>query len=127
MRFSFPILFAGAVLAGSAQAPAPVATVEAAPSIAAAESEFAAHSVREGMRAAFLAHFTDDGMLVREGWTNAIAFLGPRPDPAILLDWRAQYTETPAPGELGLSTPPWKLTRKEKPPTPPRYGQLVSV
>ncbi len=127
MRISFPILLAVAVLAGCAQAPAPVATVEAAPSIAAAESEFAAHSVREGMRAAFLAHFTDDGALVREGWTNAIAFLGPRPDPAILLDWRAQYTETAASGELGLSTGPWKLISKEKPATPASYGQFVSV
>src|SRR5258708_29172343 len=127
MRTAAPILLAVIVLAGCAQAPAPVATVEPSTTLAAAESEFAAHSLREGMRAAFLAHFTDDGVLVREGWTNAIAFLGPRPDPAIVLDWRAQYTETAASGELGLSTGPWKLTSKEKPDTPAAYGQFVSV
>src|SRR5260221_5289092 len=127
MRTAAPILLAVIVLAGCAQAPVPVATVEPSTSLAAAESEFAAHSVREGMRAAFLAHFTDDGVLVREGWTNAIAPLGPRPDAGILLDWRAQYTETAASGELGLSTGPWKLTSKTKPEPPRSYGQFVSV
>src|SRR5260221_5216527 len=127
MRTAAPILLAVIVLAGGAQAAAPVATVEPSTTLAAAESEFAAHSVREGMRAAFLAHFTDDGVLVREGWTNANAYLGPRPDPAILRDWRAQYTETGDSGELRLSTGPWKLTSKTKPETPPSYGQFVSV
>jgi ketosteroid isomerase-like protein len=127
MRTAAPILLAVIVLAGCAQAPAPVATVEPAPSLAAAESEFAAHSVREGMRAAFIAHFADDGVMVREGWVNAIAFLTPRPDPGILLDWRPQYTETAASGEMGLSTGPWKLTSKTQPDAAPSYGQFVSI
>jgi ketosteroid isomerase-like protein len=96
-------------------------------SLAAAESAFAAHSVREGMRAAFLASFADDGVMVRSGWVNSNAFLATRPDPPIVLDWRPAYVEVAASGELGLSTGPWKITSKAKPDAAPSYGQFVSV
>lgn len=101
--------------------------MDAPASLAAAESAFAAHSVREGMRAAFLAHFSDDGVLVRDGWTNSNAYLAGRPDPPIVLDWRPVYAEVAASGEIGLSTGPWKLTSKAKPDAPPAFGQFVSV
>jgi ketosteroid isomerase-like protein len=98
-----------------------------AQSLAAAENAFAAHSVREDMRAAFLAAFADDGVFVRDGWTNSNDYLKTRPAPPIVLDWHAQHTEVAASGELGLSTGPWKITSKEKPATPPTFGQYVSV
>ena len=51
-------------------------------SLAAAETAFAAHSVREDMRAAFLAKFADDGVFVREGaWIVSNDFLRDRPAP----------------------------------------------
>jgi hypothetical protein len=98
-----------------------------AASLAAAEIAFAAHSVREDMRAAFLAHFADDGVFVRNGWTNANAYLAGRPAPPIVLDWRPVYTEVAASGEMGLSTGPWRITSKAKPEAPPAFGQFVSV
>jgi ketosteroid isomerase-like protein len=99
-------------------------------SLAAAESAFAAHSVREDMRAAFLAHFAPDGVMVRGnagGWVNAREWLTPRPAPAIVLDWRPAYTEVAASGEMGLSTGPWKITSKGDADAPAAYGQFVSV
>jgi len=96
-------------------------------SLATAETAFAAHSVREDMRAAFMAHFADDGVLVRNGWVNAREFLSPRPAPPIVLDWRPAFTEVAASGELGLSTGPWKLTSRADPGAPAAYGQFVSV
>ncbi|MEO7742897.1 MAG: DUF4440 domain-containing protein [Usitatibacter sp.] len=96
-------------------------------SLAAAESAFAAHSVREDMRAAFLAAFADDGVFVRNAWVAAKAFLMSRPAPPIVLDWRPQHVEVAASGELGLSTGPWKLTSKDKPDAPASYGQYVSI
>ena len=96
-------------------------------SLAAAESAFAAHSVREDMRAAFLANFADDGVLVRDGWTNSNAWFANRPAPPIVLDWRPAYAETASSGELGLSTGPWKITSKTQPDAPAQYGQFVSV
>jgi ketosteroid isomerase-like protein len=100
---------------------------EAATSLAAAETAFAAHSVREGMRKAFLAAFTDDGVFVRTGWTNSNAYLEKQPDPPIVLDWRPAYVEVSASGDLGLSTGPWKLVSKADPKAAPSYGQFVSV
>jgi len=111
-------------LAGCASQPP---AMDAASSLAAAESAFAAHSVREDMRAAFLAAFAPDGVFVRNGWTNALDWLRERPAPPIVLDWRPQYVEVAASGELGLSTGPWKITSRAKPETAPQYGQFVSV
>jgi ketosteroid isomerase-like protein len=96
-------------------------------SLAAAESAFAAQSVREDMRAAFLAHFAPDGVFVRGGWVNARAWLAPRAAPPIVLDWRPVHTEAAASGELGLSTGPWKITSKADATAPPAYGQFVSI
>jgi len=96
-------------------------------SLAAAETAFAAHSVREDMRAAFLANFAGDGVFVRQGgWILAHPALQARPAPPIVLDWRPVHTEVAASGELGLSTGPWKLVEKAKPGSP-AYGQYVSI
>jgi hypothetical protein len=50
--------------------PVPFGSLEPPESLAAAETAFAAHSVREDMRAAFLASFHEDGVFVRQGWTQ---------------------------------------------------------
>jgi hypothetical protein len=114
-------------LAGCAQHASRSSSLDIPASLAAAESEFAAQSVREGMRAAFLAHFADAGVFVRDGWTNSNAYLAGRPDPPIVLDWRPVYAEVAASGEIGLSTGPWKLASKAKPDRPSAFGQFVSV
>ena len=114
-------------LAGCAQQASRSSSPDAPASLAAAESAFAAHSVREGMRAAFLAHFASDGVFVRDGWTNSNAYLAGRPDPPIVLDWRPIHVEVGASGEIGLSTGPWRLASKAKPDRPSAFGQFVSV
>ena len=96
-------------------------------SLAAAETAFAAHSVREDMRVAFMAAFDTDGVFVRNGWTVSNDYLRGQPAPPIVLDWRPVYTEVARSGEMGLSTGPWKITSKAKADAPPTYGQFVSV
>ena len=118
------VALASALAACAAQPPA---TMDQTASLAAAEAAFAAHSVREDMRAAFLAAFAPDGVVVRTGWVVSNEWLRDRPAPPIVLDWRPQYVEVAASGELGLSTGPWKVTSKVKPETPPAFGQFVSV
>lgn len=119
-----PAIAAAALLAACA----PLApTMDAPASLAAAETAFAAHSVREDMRAAFLANFAPDGVFVRNGWANARSDLANRPAPPILLEWRPQYVEVAASGELGLSTGPSKISSKSDPSRPPVYGQFVSI
>lgn len=120
MKFT-PVALAGA-LAACATASVPF---EPAESLAAAESAFAAHSVREDMRAAFLANFAPDGVMVGDGWATPGALLGPRPAPPIRLEWRPAYVEVAGSGELGLSTGPWKRTPNAG--GAPAYGQFVSI
>jgi ketosteroid isomerase-like protein len=102
-------------------------TAEAPASLAAAETEFGRHSVREDMRVAFLANFAGDGVFVRNGWMVSNDWLGPRPAPPIVLDWHPQYVEAASSGDMGLSTGPWKITSKTDPAAPPAHGQFVSV
>src|SRR5438132_12863431 len=125
MRWAATLLALAA--AGRAENPPRSASMDVPASLAAAETAFAAQSLREGMRAAFLANFAADGVFVRNGWANCNAFLAARPDPPIVLDWRPAYAEVAASGEMGLSTGPWKLTSKAKPDAPPAYGQFVSI
>src|SRR5258708_17917124 len=119
-------LVAAFCLAACAQ-PTRVDSMDAAKSLAAAETAFAAHSVREDMRAAFLAAFADDAVCVRNGWVVANGDLSGRPAPAVVLDWRPQYVEVAASGEMGPSTGPWKLTSKAQPAAPSAYGQFVTI
>ncbi len=96
--------------------------------LAAAETAFAAHSVREDMRAAFMAAFAADGVLIRApGWVVANNWLRDKPAPPIVLDWRPQYVQVAMAADLGLSTGPWKITSKADPAAPPAYGQFVSI
>lgn len=115
------------MLAAAVAACATPTMSDAPRSLAEAEAAFAAHSVREDMRAAFLAAFAEDGVFVRDGWTLAGAYLRPRPAPNIVLDWRPHYVEVAASGDLGISIGPWKITSREKPDAAPTYGQFVSI
>jgi hypothetical protein len=101
--------------------------MDAPASLAAAETAFAAHSVREDLRAAFLANFAPDGVFVRNGWTNARSDLACRPAPPIVLEWRPQYVEVAACGDLGLSTGPSKISSRSDPSRRPVFGQFVSI
>src|SRR5258706_10708676 len=68
-------------------------TMDPPASLAAAETAFAAHSLREDHRVAFMANFAGDGVYVRDGWVVANADLAKQAAPAIVLDWRPVYTE----------------------------------
>lgn len=123
MKKALP-LAAALALGACAHAPA---TNDAAATLAAAESAFAAHSLRTDMRQAFLAAFDADGVMPRGGWVVAGDFLEGRPAPPIVLDWKPVYVEASASGDLGLSTGPSKITSRTDASLPPRYGQFVSV
>ena len=114
-------------LAGCAAMPGSAPSPTSPAELAAAESAFAAQSVREGMRAAFLAWLAPDATLFRGGPVNGPAAIAASPDPPIVLDWRPAFVEVAASGELGLSTGPWKITSRSDPGAPPRFGQFVSV
>jgi ketosteroid isomerase-like protein len=115
-----PVAFLAALVAAACALP----LRDAPESLAAAERAFAAQSVRDGMRQAFIAHFAEDGVMVRSGWVNARAALAGQPQAPFALDWRPVFVETAASGELGVSTGPW---RASAPGEAAAHGQFVSV
>lgn len=108
-----------------------VATLEPstgdAASLAAAETAFAAHSVKAGVRDAFLHYFADDAVVFRPGPVNGHDVYEKSTDPPIVLDWRPAWVEVSASGDFGLSTGPWKITSRTDASRPPAYGQFVSI
>lgn len=118
---------AAAVLAGCSNMPHDHRHAEAPASLAAAESAFAAQSLREGMRAAFLAWLAPDAIIFRNGPVNGPATIAARPEPPIVLAWRPVFVEVAASGEMGLSTGPSTVTSRVDPRAPARHGQFVSV
>jgi ketosteroid isomerase-like protein len=49
------------------------------------------------------------------------------PAPPIELNWRPAFVYAAASGEIGYSTGPWRITSKNDPSAPPKFGQFVSV
>ena len=98
-----------------------------AKNLAAEEAKFAAYSVKNGMRAAFLEFFADQSWLLRPDLVEAKAWLFARPDPPIVLDWKSQRTILSASGDLGFSTGPWIRRSKANPNAPAAHGQFFSV
>ena len=95
--------------------------------LAAEEGRFAAYSVNNGMRAAFLEFFAGQSWLLRPDPVDAKTWLRARPDPAIVLDWKSQRTVLAASDDLGFSTGPWLSRDKADPKAPAAHGQFFSV
>lgn len=95
--------------------------------LAAEEGKFAAYSVKNGMRAAFLEFFAEPSWLLRPEPVDAKTWLRARPDPAIVLDWKSQRTVRAASGDLGFSTGPWLRRSKTDASAPAAHGQFFSV
>jgi ketosteroid isomerase-like protein len=121
----FTLGYAMTMLAACASLSRPRNDVEAE-ALARAESAFAAMASSSGVKAAFLDAMAEDATLFRPGPVNGKAFMGSRPDPAVVLEWRPQRVSVAESGELGYSTGPWKLTSK-KDPGSIQYGQFFTV
>jgi len=119
-------IFLGGMIAAGCAASGAHDALEPATSLAAAENAFAAHSVREGMRPAFLANFADDGVLVRNGWALALPALEAQSPAPNVLDWHPVFVEAARAGDLGISTGPWTITPRD-PARPTLHGQFVSA
>ena len=91
------------------------------------EGKFAANSVKNGMRAAFLEFFAAQSWLLRPEPVDAQAWIRGRPDPPIVLDWRSQRTILSASGDLGFSTGPSIYRSKVEPKAPAAHGEFFSV
>ena len=91
------------------------------------EGKFAAYTVKNGMRAAFLEFFAAQSWQLRPELADAQAWIRGRPDPPIVLDWRSQLTILSASGDMGFSTGPSIYRSKADPKAPSAHGEFFSV
>ena len=76
--------------------------------LAAAEREFAAAGLRDGVQKAFIAHFAADAKVMRPFATDATAWYRAHADGPGKLIWGPQYLAVSSAGDLGLSSGPWR-------------------
>ena len=77
-------------------------------SLAAAEREFAAAGLHDGVQKAFIAHFAADAIVLRPFATPGQAWYREHPDGPGKLIWGPQYLAVSAADDLGLSSGPWR-------------------
>ena len=77
-------------------------------SLAATERAFAALSVEEGMKVAFLQNLGRDGLVFRRGLVNGRKSWEARGNPAGTLDWAPAFAEVSGNADLGWTTGPWE-------------------
>jgi ketosteroid isomerase-like protein len=78
-------------------------------SLAAAEREFAAAGLRDGVQKSFLAHFAEDSIVLHPFAVSAPEWYRGHPDRPGRLIWGPQYLAVSSAGDLGLSSGPWRL------------------
>jgi ketosteroid isomerase-like protein len=77
--------------------------------VVAAELAFSRAAGEKGVRDAFLEYLSDDGVIFVPRATSGKAFYAARPAPPILLQWRPEFVDASADGELGYTTGPWSI------------------
>lgn len=95
------------------------------------ERAFARLSVEQGVRAAFMTYFADDGINFQPHPTNTKESLRKRPAPAtpppVTLDWYPLYADVAQAGDLGYTTGPYTFTDHSTQPGATRYGYYFSI
>jgi len=118
------------VLLGCATTAPSEDTATARDSLIAAERAFAAMSVADGVRAAFIANFADDGMLFAPRPLIARQHFASRPAPphprAIRLEWEPAIAAVAASADVGFTTGPYRLTDTTGA-RPPQHGVFFSI
>jgi ketosteroid isomerase-like protein len=94
--------------------------------LADAERGFAAMSVAQGMRPAFLEWLAEDAVIFRPGPLNGQQSWRARSAPAGVLDWAPAFVELSGSEDLGFSTGPWEY-RSKPDANPEAFGHFLSV
>jgi ketosteroid isomerase-like protein len=119
------ILFA--LLAVTAAARAADRLPERYQSLAAAEREFAAAGLRDGVQKSFLAHFADDAIVLHPFAVSGPEWYRGHPDRPGKLIWGPQYVAVSAAGDLGLSTGPWRFEVERDGKSQSYHGHFFSL
>ncbi|HEX4523666.1 MAG TPA: DUF4440 domain-containing protein [Casimicrobiaceae bacterium] len=97
--------------------------------LAASELAFAKQSVEQGMRAAFIEYFADDGVNFAPDPGNTRARFRARPDAIepFVLDWHPAIASVARAGDLGFTTGPYTITGRAPAVREPAQGMFFSV
>ena len=95
-----------AAMGATAQAPTPDART-----MVECERAFARDAASKGMRAAFLAHLAESGIVFRPGPVLGRPWFEARPSTPALLAWEPWHAEISSSGDLGWTTGPWFYKR----------------
>jgi ketosteroid isomerase-like protein len=96
-------------------------------SLAQAEREFASAGAREGIQKSFLAHFAEDGLVLRPFATAAPTWYREHPDGPGKLIWGPQYLAVSAANDLGLSSGPWRYEAEHDGKPVLAHGHFFSI
>jgi ketosteroid isomerase-like protein len=100
-------------------------------SLVAAERAFARLSVEQGVRAAFMTYFAEDGINFQPHPTNTKEAYRKRPAPTapqpFTLDWFPIYADVSRAGDLGYTTGPYAITPLAPQTRPTQHGYYFSV
>jgi len=98
-------------------------------SLAAYELAFAKRSVEQGMRAAFIEYFADDGINFAPDPGNTRARYRARPEAIepFILDWHPAIAAVARSGDLGFTTGPYAITGRAPAVREPAQGMFFSV
>ncbi|MEO6928520.1 MAG: DUF4440 domain-containing protein [Casimicrobiaceae bacterium] len=96
-----------------------------------AEREFAADGYARGVRASFIAHFAPDAIVFQPGPQKYSDLVKDRPAPAdptaLRLEWAPQAGAVSRAGDLGFTTGPVRISKRDQPKAPASYGYFLSV
>jgi ketosteroid isomerase-like protein len=96
-------------------------------SLVVSEHAFAASSLAEGTRAAFLRFLDDSAIVFHPHPVNGKEWWKARPDRPSTLAWRPEFADVAASGDLGYTSGPWTFTMAQGSETPAAFGYFVSV
>ena len=123
MRGIFIALLCTAAAASAAAASLP----QRYSGLAAAEREFAAQGLRDGVQKSFLAHFAEDAIVLKPFATPALEWYRTHADGPGKLIWAPQYLAVSAAGDLGLSTGPWRYEGEREGKAVRAHGHFFSI
>ena len=96
-----------------------------------AEKAFARYCVENGIRAAWLEYFADDGIIFQPGPINSKEFYLKRPPQTkplrATLNWEPRWGDVSNAGDLGYNIGPWNFTDNTPANEPAAHGYYMSV
>jgi ketosteroid isomerase-like protein len=119
-----PILLAGCLFLAASSAAPPASPFS---EVVAAERTFAAQSPAIGFHAAFVANFTDDGVVFTPVPANAKAAHKDKPRAPGTLSWGPAWVAAPASGDIAFSSGPWEYRNPADTSSTPATGWFFTA